>query len=124
MKKVEKVSIDGDVLLVDGADVVRDQDGKVIAVSPKGHGKGAEGDYSDNDAVLNAAAERAEVERQRVLLEETESNIRGEEAEADRQRIRLAAIERNVEELGVRFDASSDELAAREERVNEDGDVT
>jgi hypothetical protein len=106
MTKVEQVSIDGDVLLVDSADVVRDRDGKVIAVSPKGHGKGSEGDYSDNDAILIAAAEEAEAERWRVSLEETESNIRAEEAEADRQRIRLAAIEHNTEEGRARFDAA------------------
>jgi hypothetical protein len=66
MTKVEQVSIDG----------------TVIAVSPKRHGKGSEGDYSDNDAVLMAAARVAEIVRQRALL---------------------AEIERNAEELSTRF---------------------
>ncbi len=41
---VVQVSLDGALLLVHRDDVVRDEDGNVIAVRPRGHGLGSEGD--------------------------------------------------------------------------------
>jgi hypothetical protein len=72
----ETVTIDGGVLLVDSADVVRDQDGNAIAV--RGHG----GFPSVEDEAEAAVAREAEVQRQRDRLEE---------------------IERKTEELNTRF---------------------
>lgn len=44
---VVQVTLDGAVLTVHREDVVRDEDGNVIAVRPRGHGHGSEGDGTE-----------------------------------------------------------------------------
>jgi hypothetical protein len=42
-----QVALEGDLVLVHPEDVVYDADGKPIAVRPRGHGLGSEGEYED-----------------------------------------------------------------------------
>jgi hypothetical protein len=42
-----QVVLNGDVLLVHPDDVMRDSDGNVIAVRPRGHGDGSEADGTE-----------------------------------------------------------------------------
>jgi hypothetical protein len=45
---VEQVKLpDGSIVTVRPEDVVRDADGNAVAMRPRGHGLGSEGDYGD-----------------------------------------------------------------------------
>lgn len=46
-KDTVQITLDGDVLLVHRDDVVRDSDGNVIGVRPRGHGDGSEGEGTE-----------------------------------------------------------------------------